>query len=77
MARNEEISRLKDEISAQLRADPASLRRTPRAVRRRQAEDPARGFRPVPDHLLEEAMGICPRCGRLRILPCSSCDPNQ
>lgn len=34
-------------------------------------------FRPQPDRILESSMGICPRCQRRKLLPCSACDPNQ
>jgi DNA invertase Pin-like site-specific DNA recombinase len=29
------------------------------------------------DRGLVNALAKCPKCGRLKILPCSACDPNQ
>jgi len=40
-------------------------------------EEKTKHPRPVRDKRLKEALGMCPQCGRLKLLPCSACDPNQ
>lgn len=66
------------QVSFDMNLPPVTVRRLWPLVRhRRQAVDRSVNYRPLPDHLLLNAMGKCPRCGRLGIQPCSVCDPNQ